>query len=123
MPKTRIYIIIMAIFCAAVFCKTSSTSECQNVNGQIALWNGWPPCIRIESNDKKYVYGIETNDKGIPDSDFMPDTLWKKLLSDDSLSGTFCIKLTGGQTTVPYDERVIKYVKIVRYKVINKWGK
>ena len=110
----------MAILCAAVFCKTLSASECQNVKGEIVLWQGWPPSIRIESSDKKNVYGIETNDEEIPSSDVMPETLWKKLLSEGSLSGTLCIKLTGVQTTVPYDDRVIKYAKIVKYKINKK---
>jgi len=62
------------------------------------------------------VFGIVTNEE-MTKSDFMPETLLKELQSNPSLTGTFCIKLTGGQTTVPYDDRVIKYVKVVRYKI------
>ena len=94
----------------------SSASECQNVDGEIVVWNGWPPWIRIESSDKKHVFGIETNED-MTKSDFMPETLLKELESSPSLTGTFCIRLTGGQTTVPYDVRIIKYVKVVRYRI------
>ena len=109
-------IIIVAMFYGCVFFNNPSASECQIVEGQIVIWNGWPPWIRIESDDEKNVFGIETNEE-MTKSDFMPETLLKQLHSTSSLTGTFCVQLTGSQTTVPYDDRIIKYVKVVRYKI------
>ena len=108
--------IIVAIFCGLVFFKNPFASECQNVEGQIFIRNGWPPWIRIESSDKQNMFGIETNEE-ITKSDFMPEGLLKELQSNESLTGTFCITLTGDQTTVRDDARVIKYVKVVSYKI------
>jgi len=114
--KSPFYI---AVFLVTV-CSAASSSllgaECQTVEGQIVLWNGWPPWIRIESNDKKNVFGIES-DEGATTPDYMPDDLSKALSTKGSLSGTFCVTLTGEQTSVPYDDRVIKYVKVVTYKI------
>ena len=112
-------IIIVAISSAVVSYKYLFTPGCPNIEGQIQLWNGWPPWVRIESMDKRQVFGIET-DAEVTKSDFMPEALLKELYVNPSLTGTFCIKLTGGQTTVPYDERVIKYVKVVSYKIGDK---
>jgi hypothetical protein len=88
--KKLIYssIIIAAILAAIVSYKYLFTPRCQNIEGQIQLWN-----------------------------DFMPEALLKELHTNPSLAGTFCIKLTGDQTTVPYDDRVIEYVKVIRYKI------
>jgi hypothetical protein len=119
MPKIRIYIIIMAMMCTAVVCKALSASACLNVEGQMAIVQGWPPRIRIESSDKKNLYGVDTNDEDTPSSDVMPKPLWKELLQKGALSGTSCVEFTGAWTTVPYDERVIKYVRIIRYKIRN----
>ena len=115
--KKLIYssIIIAAILAAIVSYKYLFTPRCQNIEGQIQLWNGWPPWIRIESTDKQHVFGVETNEE-VTESDFMPEAL-KELHTNPSLAGTFCIKLTGDQTTVPYDDRVIEYVKVIRYKI------
>jgi len=93
-----------------------SAEECQTIEGEIQLWQGWPPWIRIESRDKKSVFGINT-DAEVTESDFMPKALMKQLYTNPSLTGTFCIELTGDKTTVPYDDRVIKYVRIIRYKI------
>ena len=111
-----IFIIIVAGLSGTAFCKSSLAAECQNIEGQIQLWNGWPPWIRIESSDKKRVFGIDTNEE-VTKSDFIPSDLLNKLLTHASLEGTFCIKLTGGQTTVPYDDRVINYIKVISYKL------
>ena len=108
---------ILALFCGVVFSQNPSTPECNNIEGEIYIMNGWPPFIRIESNDKKELFGIETEEEETPCSGCIPETLFKKLMSEGSLSGSFCIKHTGEQTTVPYDDRVIKYVKIVSYKL------
>jgi len=109
-------IIIVTILSGVVFYKISFAKECQNVEGRIQLWNGWPPWIRIESIDEQNVFGIETNEE-VTQSDFILEALLKELIADQSLTGTFCIKLTGAQATVPYDDRVIKYVKVVSYTI------
>jgi hypothetical protein len=114
--QIAILMITVAALSGTAFCNHSLAAECQNIEGQIQTWNGWPPWIRIESRDKKSVFGIETNEKGTK-SDFIPSPLLEKLYTQHSLDGTFCIKLTGKQTNVPYDDRVIKYIKVISYKV------
>lgn len=116
-------ILIVVLFCDVVFSQNPSTPECKNIEGEIFIMNGWPPFIRIESSDKKDLFGIETVEEGTPRSGFIPEALWKELMSEGSLSGTFCIQLTGGKTTVPYDDRVIKYVKVVSYKLDDSQSK
>ena len=111
-----IIIVAMVLLLGDTFCKISFAVDCQNVEGQIQIWNGWPPWIRIESKDKKSVFGIET-DEAVTKSVFMPASLLQKLQTNGSLDGTFCIMPTGAQTSVPYYERAIKYVKVVSYKL------
>lgn len=118
--KKLLYIFILlfvTLFCGVAFSQNPSTPDCKNIKGAIFTMNGWPPRIRIESIDKKDIFGIETDEEEIPLSGYMPESLWQKLISEHSLSGTFCIELTGGKTTVPYDDRVIKYVKVISYKL------
>jgi hypothetical protein len=110
-------ILIVALFSVVVFSQNPVTPECKNIEGSIFIMNGWPPHIRIESIDKKDLFGMETDEEEIPLSGYMPESLWQKLMSEYSLSGTFCIELTGGKTKVPYDDRVIKYVKVISYKL------
>ena len=115
--KQAIYaFIIVALLSGIAFYKNSSATECLNVEGQIVIWNGWPPWVRIESKDNRSVFGIETDDE-ITKSDFMPEALLKELQSKHFLTGTFCIRLTGEQTTLPCDERVIKYIKVIKYEI------
>lgn len=93
----------------------SMASEYQTIEGEIQLWNGWAPWVRIESKDGKHVYGIKTNDE-VDKSQFMPESLLKELLKNGSFIGSFCIELVGEQATVPYDDRVIEYIRVVSYE-------
>lgn len=97
-------------------------ADCKTIEGEIHFWNGWPPAVRIESKDKKHVFGIETNDE-VTQSDYMPESLLKLLQENGAMTGSFCVKLTGSETTVPYDKRKIKYVKVVRYKIKSGYNK
>jgi hypothetical protein len=113
------FLVVVAILSGIEPCVQVYAAECQTIEGEIQVWNGWPPWIRIESKDKKHVFGIETNDE-VSKSDFMPESLLKALYKKPTLTGTFCVTLTGSRTTVPHDDRVIKYVKVVSYRLEQK---
>ncbi len=83
------------------------------------LCQGWPPWVRLESKDKKTVFGVETNDE-VTKSNFMPEALLKKLYANRYVIGTFCVTQTGDRTQVPYDNRVIKYVRVISYRIEEK---
>ncbi len=110
------FIVVVALPCIFVPIQYLLAAECETIEGEIQLWQGWPPWVRIESKGKRSMYGIETNVE-VTKSDFMPQALLKKLNGKPFLAGTFCVKLTGGKTSVPYDDRIISYVKIVSYKL------
>jgi len=109
-------IVALAVVLAIEPRKQVLHAQCHAVEGEIQLWNGWPPWVRIESKDKGHVFGIEVDD-ATGKSKAMPESLFEELLTNGSLTGTFCIEMTGEETTVPYDKRPIKYLKIVGYKI------
>ncbi len=85
---------------------SGSEEECKNVNGTLALWNGWPPSLRIESEDNANVYGVpEPTEEDV--AAVIPEPLLDKVRSEGKVKGIFCIELTGDIQKVPYDNRPI----------------
>lgn len=83
--------------------------KCITIEGEYRQWNGWPPFERIETTDKKRVYGLVSSFEGDDVPQFPePDSL--KLVWDahEDAIGRFEFCLYGGKSKVPYDERPIE---------------
>jgi len=90
---------------------------CNFVTGEVGLWNGWPPPIRIVSTDG-VVYGVpepEDNQQLVPEELL---TLLQKATAP--ISGGFTLCPLGGTTSVPYDDRPIVLVSILDFDIESK---
>ena len=75
--------------------------RCIEVVGDLEIWNGWPPNMRIEASHK--LYGVGPIEKEI-----YPDYLGPYIFKE--LSGTFRICPLGKNAAVPYlDEPIPLY--------------
>lgn len=95
-------------------------ASCKNVKGTLSLWNGWPPGLRIETDDKVSVYGVvegNSEEGGEDQTGAIPEQLLKKVQSDFHVKGIFCIDPTGDVSKVPYDNRPIIMVIISKFEV------
>ena len=67
---------------------------CSNVVGELQLWNGWPPNVRIAVSDS--VFGVGLEEDGV-----MPDSARAALRKADRVQASFRICPTGDQVTIP----------------------
>lgn len=85
--------------------------RCRAVEGELQLWNGWPPAYRIHASNGE-VYGLETPDSG----DELPDALKAALAGRDGpIRGTFMVCPTGTNTSVPYDRKQSHLVRLTAF--------
>jgi hypothetical protein len=85
--------------------------RCFNVRGTVAVWNGWPPFIRIEASGK--TYGV-----GPPEDEVLPSNLRSALFSggDDRASGEMRLCPLGTSLQPPYLTKPIKLYCVERFK-------
>jgi hypothetical protein len=91
--------------------------SCTLVPGELSLWNGWPPPIRIVGTNG-VIYGVPE-----PENDqlLVPEELLTLLQKGTApISGSFTLCPLGGTTTVPYDERPIVLVSILDFDLESK---
>ena len=83
----------------------SAKNTCHAIRGELQFWQGWPPHLRIETTDKKHVFGLNYSDEKL-----LPAPL--RALVDagaNNIKGAFVVCLLGGKTNVPYDKRSIEF--------------
>lgn len=87
--------------------------RCKTVEGNLHVWNGWPPNWRIETSDHKNVYGLAYDDS---DSlQLMPDLIRKVVVAKgQQIEGKFRICPLGKTTAVGDDEREIEWACLDR---------
>ena len=87
---------------------TTKVLDCKTVEGNLHVWNGWPPNWRIETRDHKNVYGLAYDDS---DSLQLMPVLIRKLAvtKEKQMDGTFKICPLGKITAVGDDERKIEW--------------
>jgi len=96
-------------FPTAASTATKAGDKCISIDGEYRQWNGWPPFERIETTDKKKVYGLVSSFEGDDVPQFPePDSLKLVWAAHEVAVGVFEFCLHGGQSKVPYDERPIE---------------
>jgi hypothetical protein len=91
--------------------------SCSLVTGELSIWNGWPPPIRIVGPDG-VVYGVPEPENDQP---LAPEELLTLLRNGKTpVSGSFTLCPLGGTTTVPYDKRPIVLVSILDFDIVSK---
>jgi hypothetical protein len=85
--------------------------NCFMVSGTLYTYDGWPPFLRIESEDKK-LYGV-----GPVESELIPPNI--RQLLPTQIEGQFELCPFGETTSVPYDKRKIHMVCIKAVR--NAW--
>lgn len=83
----------------------SAKETCHAIRGELQFWQGWPPHLRIETSDKKRVFGLSYSDEKS-----LPVPLQALVDSGaNNIKGSFVVCLLGGKTSVPYDKRNIEF--------------
>jgi hypothetical protein len=83
----------------------SAKGTCHAIRGELQFWQGWPPHLRIETSDKKLVFGLNYSDEKS-----LPAPLQALVNSGvNKIKGAFVVCLLGGKTSVPYDKRSIEF--------------
>lgn len=108
---------VLALNVPAIGSAEDASPSCILVSGELSLWNGWPPPIRIVGTDG-VVYGVPEPDN---DQQSVPEELLTLLQKATApISGSFTLCPLGGTTTVPYDERPIVLVSILDFDKESK---
>ncbi len=98
----------------------SAAKGCSNISGELTLWNGHPPSLRITLSDTDLVYGISEAGEE-PTVGAIPSELYSQILKGENrIKGNFCIEKLGKFTQVPYSKNKIEYINIKSYSDINK---
>lgn len=72
---------------------------CHAIRGELQFWQGWPPHLRIETSDKKHVFGFNYSDE-------KPLPVPLQALVDSGINkieGAFVVCPLGEKASVPYD--------------------
>ena len=84
--------------------------KCFEVKGEIYIYNGFPPNMRIETKDK--IYGV-----GPIENEFVPASV--RAVMPTSIEGTFVLCPFNQTITLPNDDVIIEMVCIKSVK--NAW--
>jgi hypothetical protein len=79
--------------------------SCFEVQGTLKLYNGWPPNLRIETENQEIVYGV-----GPVENEYMPASIFAVLPT--SIEGKFKLCSFDNTTSIPSDDRKILMVCI-----------
>ena len=77
--------------------------------GELQLWNGWPPNVRLSANG--VLYGV-----GRGEGEDLPDAILSRLTKDGMIKGRMRICSLGDEVRVPYQERALPLVCIEALK-------
>jgi len=109
--------IVLALNVPALGSAEDAPPSCTLVPGELSLWNGWPPPIRIVGTDG-VIYGVPEPEN---DQQLVPEKLLRLLQKATApVSGSFTLCPLGATTTVPYDERPIVLVSILDFDLESK---
>lgn len=97
----------------------SHAKDCTNVVGELTLWNGHPPFLRITLWRSNEVFGVlQAGEEPAPGA--IPSTLYAQVLEGSHrVNGKFCIEKLGKFTKVPNRNNDIEYIKIKNFSTIN----
>ncbi len=94
--------------------------KCVTIHGKYAQWNGWPPAERIETTDRKEVYGLISSVEGDDVPQYpLPESLLLVWNSHEEVDGEYLFCLDGGDFSVPYDSRPIRMGWIKSFKPLD----
>jgi hypothetical protein len=110
MPTTLSSLALVIALTSTASCVVADEpSRCRDAKGELQLWNGWPPSVRIRTRSGE-VYGLEG------ESPEIPDTLKAALAGGDGpVRGTFTVRPTGVDTSVPYDRKPIHLARLTAF--------
>ena len=97
-------------------CKASPLVKgaCFMVTGTLSVFNGWPPFLRIETDNKEKMYGI-----GPVENELVPTEISSVLPNE--IKGEFEVCPFAESTSVPYDPRPIEMVCVETVKNARYW--
>jgi hypothetical protein len=78
---------------------------CYEVEGELQLWNGWPPNVRLNVNG--VMYGV-----GHGEGEDLPEAIMSRLTKDGGIKGTMRVCSLGDEIQVPYQEKPLPLVCI-----------
>ena len=109
--------IVLVLIGPALGFAEDTPSTCSFVSGELSLWNGGPPPIRIVGTDG-IIYGVPEPEN---DQQLVPEELLILLQKTGApISGGFTLCPLGGTAAVPYDERPIVLVSILDFDIESK---